>query len=96
MIGRRDLDEVGRLAVLEEQGDIAMQRRLIAFCREMVMGPLLDDIRRQGPLGQQRIDRDVLAGDVTTRQQRDRHADLVGALDFLAAGYGQAGDFFWA
>ena len=51
MIGRRDLDEVGRLAVLEEQGDIALQRRLIAFDGERVMGPLRDDIASPRPAG---------------------------------------------
>ncbi len=39
---------------------------------------------------------DVLAFDVTLLKQRDRHADLVGALLLITALYGQCADFFWA
>jgi hypothetical protein len=58
------------------------------------MGLLPDDIPRQGALGQQGIGRDVLAANVAIGEQRDRHADLIGALGFVTPGYGQASDFF--
>jgi hypothetical protein len=60
----------------------------------MVIGLLPDDIRRQGALSQQGIGRDVLATNVAIREQRDRHADLIGSLGFVTPSYGQATDFF--
>jgi hypothetical protein len=48
----------------------------------------IDDIACQRALGQQRIARDVLTGDVTAFKQRDRHADFVGALFLITARYG--------
>ena len=86
-IGRRDLDEVQRSAVLEQQGDIAFQRRLIAFDREVVMGLFANDIRRQGALRQQGIGRDVLAPDVATRwQSKSRNSERSDARQHPACG----------
>ena len=67
-----------RCAVREQQSDITFQGWLIAFGREMAMGLLLDNIRRHGTLGEQRIGRDVLARNVTSIEQRNRHTDLDG------------------
>ena len=44
MIGRRDLDEIRGAARLEQQGDIAFQRRLVALDREMIVRPPLHHI----------------------------------------------------
>jgi len=64
MIGRRDLDEIRGAARLEEQGNIAFQRRLVAFDREIIVRLPLDHIGGYCALGQQRVAGDVLAGDV--------------------------------
>ena len=96
VIGRRDLDEVGRLALLEQQGDIALQLRLVALDREMVMRLTHDQVAGQSALGQQGIGRDILALELTAFEQGDGHADFVGAFAFLIARYGQGADFFWA
>ena len=47
-----------------------------------------DDRACQCALGQQGIAGEVLAGDVTTLEQWNRHADLVGALVLIGALYG--------
>ena len=96
MIGRRDLHEISVAARLEQQGDIAFQRRLVTLDREMIVRLLLDHIGGDCALGQQGIAGDVLAGDVADCQQRNRHADFVGALVLIAACYRQGTYFFWA
>ena len=64
MIRRRDLDEIGGAARLEQQDDIAFQRRLVALDSEMIVRLLLDQVGGHCALGQQGIARDVLACDV--------------------------------
>ena len=44
MIGRRDLDEISVAARLEQQSNIAFQRRLVALDSEMIVRLLLDHI----------------------------------------------------
>ena len=44
MAGRRNLDEVGRSAILEQQRDILLQPGLVAFGSEMIMRLFPDDI----------------------------------------------------
>ena len=95
MIGRGDLDKVGLSAGLELERDIAFQRRLVAFDREMIVRSPLDRIARDRALGQQGIAGDVLAGDVAGLKQGNGHADFVRALVLLAAGYRQGAHFFW-
>ena len=56
---------------------------LVAFDREMIVRVAPDDIACQRALGQQRIARDVLAGDVAPFKQGDRLADFVGALRLI-------------
>ena len=95
MIGRRDLDKVGLSAGLELQCDIAFQRRLVAFDREMIVRSPLNRITRDRALGQQGVAGDVLAGDVAGFKQGNGHADFVRALVLLAAGYREGSHFFW-
>ena len=71
------------------------QRGLVAFDREMIVRVAPDDITCQRALGEQRIARDVLAGDIAPLKQGDRHADFGGALLLITAYYGQGADFFW-
>ena len=52
------------------------------------MGLALNNIAGELALREQGIARDVLAGDVTVLQQRNRHADLVGLLLLISARYG--------
>lgn len=54
-----------------------------------------DDIGGQCTLSQQGITGDVLAGEGTALQQRDRHADFVGLFLLRTARYGEGADFFW-
>ena len=96
MIQRHGLDEIRRAAGLEQQGDIAFQRRLVALDREMIVRPLLDHIAGYCALGQQGIAGDVLAFDAAGFKQRNCHADFVGALLLIAAFYRQGTHFFWA
>ena len=88
VIGWRDRDEVGRTALVEQQRDIAMQRRWVALGGERLMRLALDDIGCQRALGQQRIAGDVLASEVTALKHGERQADFVGALLRIAARYG--------
>ena len=48
------------------------------------------------PLGQKSVAGDVLSCNVAGLQQRDGHADLVGAFLFITAFYRQGSHFFWA
>ena len=95
VIGRGDLDEVGGLTRLEQDGKIALQCGVVALDGEVLMGLPLDQIACERTLGQQSIARHILAGEGTALQQRDRHADFVGTFLLLTARYGQGTDFFW-
>ncbi len=95
MIGGGGFGEVCCAALLEQQGDIALQIRLVSLGGKVIMRLSIDDIACQCALGQQGIARDVLAGDVTALKRGDRHTDFVGTLLFIAALYGQCADFFW-
>ena len=53
MLGWRDLDEIGGLAIRKQERDIALQRGLIAFDREVVMRPARNDIGGQFALREQ-------------------------------------------
>ena len=96
MIGGRYVDEIRRTVSIEQNGDIAFQSGLVALDREMIVRLLLDHIGGDRALRQQSIASDVTAGDVAGFKQGNRHADFVGALLFIAIGYGQGADFFWA
>ena len=96
LLERHDLDQIRDAAGLEQQSDIAFQRGLVAFDREMIVRVALDDKACQRALAQQRIARDVLAGDVAPLKHGDRHADFVAALLLITACDGQGADFFWA
>lgn len=90
------LGEVGRTAPREVQRNVAFEGGLIAFDREVVVRLTRDEVLGQRALCQQRIGGDVPTRDIAVREQRDRHADFVGALEFVASGYRQRADFFWA
>ena len=92
----RRLGKVGRAARDEKKSDVVLKGRLVAFDGEMVVRSALDNVLRQGALGQEGIGGDVPAGNVAVVEQRDGHADLVGLFLYLAAGSLQGGDFFWA
>jgi hypothetical protein len=47
-------------------------------------------------LREQRIARNIFAGNVAALQQGNRHTDLVGALLLITALYRQCSYFFWA
>ena len=96
MIGRRNLDEISVAARLEQQGDFALQPRLVALDREMIVRLPSHQITGYCSLGQQSIAGDVPADDVAGGQQRNRHADFVGALLLIAACYRQGAYLFWA
>lgn len=55
VFGRRELDEIKGSTLLEQQGNIAFQRGLIAFDGEVIVRLLCDQIGGQHALGQQRI-----------------------------------------
>ena len=95
VVGWRDIDEIRCLAILEQKRDIALERGLIAFDREVVMRLALHHIGRQFALRQQGIGGDVLALNVESIQQRNEHPDFIGLLGFFATRYGQSTDFFW-
>ena len=95
MVRWRDIDEIGRLAILEQKRDIALERGLIAFDCEVVMRPAVHDIGPQFALRQQGIGGDVLALNIQSIQQRNEHPDFIGLLGLFAARYGQSADFFW-
>ena len=96
MIRRRDLDKIGSAARLEQQGDIAFQRRLVALDREIIVRFPRHYVGGYFVLGQQGVAGDVLAGDVAGFKQRNHHADFVRALVLIAAGDRQCTYFFWA
>lgn len=66
MIRRRDFDEIRDAARLEQQGDMAFQRRLVVLVREMIVRLPLHQIGGKCALGRQGIYRDVLVGDVAS------------------------------
>ena len=86
---------IGRLPILKEERDIGLQRGLIAFDGEVVVGLAAHDIRGQLALREKRIGSDVLTMNVDRVEQRDEHSDLMGLLGFFLAFYGQSADFFW-
>ena len=95
VVGWRDIDEIRCLPIMEQKRDVRLERRLIAFDREVVMRLTLHQIGRQFALRQQGIGGDVLAGDVDSIQQRNEHPDFIGLLGFFPTRYGQSADFFW-
>jgi len=94
VLGWRDFRVIGSTVVLEHQGDIAFQRWLIAFYREVIMGVLLDNVGGYRTLSEKGVASDVLSGDIAGFQQRDRHADFIGALLLITAFYRQGTHFF--
>lgn len=66
---RRDIDEIGCLAIPKQQRDIRLKRRLITFDREVVMCLALHHIGRQLALRQQGIGGDVLTQNVDGIEQ---------------------------
>src|ERR1035437_4082510 len=96
MLSQCRLDEIGDAAPFKQHPDIALQRRLVSLGSEVIMPLSFNNIVGQSALGEQRIARNVLAGDVTALKQRDRHANLVGALLLITALYRQCAYFFWA
>ena len=62
VVGWQDIDEIRRLPILEQKRDVRLERRLIAFDREVVMRLTLHQIGRQFALRQQRIGGDVRHG----------------------------------
>ena len=76
--------EVRFLSMLEIESHVLQEVGLVAFDGEVVMRlPVLDQIRGELALGQQRIGGDVLALDVDGIQQGGRHLDLIGTFDLL-------------
>ena len=90
----RSFDEIRLFPILEQQRDVGLERRLIAFDGEVVMRPALHQIRGQFALRQQGIGGDVFAPDSDALQQRGEHSDFIGLLGIGAARYGQCADFF--
>lgn len=90
------LSKVRRTARGEKKSDVVLKGRLVAFDGEMVVRSALDDVSRQGSLGQEGISGDVPPGNVATLEQRDGHADLIGLFLYLAAGSLQGSHFFFA
>ncbi|MBK1722160.1 hypothetical protein CKO23_07825 [Thiocystis violacea] len=59
------------------------------------MRTTFDQIVGELALGEQGVGGDGFAGDIERFEHRDRHPDLVGAFQLIAAIDGQRGDFFW-
>ena len=98
VIRRRDLDKVGGFPVLEGERDIALQRWLIAFDREVIMRSGRDDKVGNTLLGQEGVGGDIFPGDIDRFEQGDRHPDFIGSFGFLPGVScldGQGIHFFW-
>ena len=75
--------------------EIGGQGRLVVLGDEDIVRTALGQIIGELALGQQRVGGQGLAGEVEGIEYRDRHPDLVGAFQLLAATDRQRGDFFW-
>ncbi len=97
VVGWSVLDEVRLLAILEEQGDVFFEGRLVSLDGEGVVGGAFgDQVIGQLALGEQSVGGDVLVFDLDGLEQRDGGCDLVGLFGrFGIAGYRQGADFFW-
>lgn len=97
MVGWRDLDEIRLPPALEEQGNVLLEGRLVAFGGEMVMRlPLPGHVVSQFALREQGVGADDLAFDVDGIKQGDGGFDLVGLLDGVGiAADRQGAYFFW-
>ena len=95
VVGRCHLDKIRFFPIIEEQGDIRLERGLIVFDGEVIMRPAPDHVGCEFALRQKRIGGEVPAFDVDCVQQRNEHADFIGLLGFVTPFYGQGADFFW-
>lgn len=95
MVRWRNRHEVCALPILEEERDIGLQCRLIAFDREVIVRLALHQVGRQLALCQQRVGGDVLALNIDRIEQGHEHPDFIGLLELVPAIYGQGADFFW-
>jgi len=95
MIGRCDLHEIWRFAILKQQRDVVLQRGLITFGCEVVITAALHHVISQLTLCEQGIGRDQFALDLNGIKQWRKHANLIGLLALIAPLYGQSADFFW-
>ena len=96
MLGRGVLDKVRFVSILEEEGDILEQCRLVAFDGEVVVRlSVLNQVAGELALSQERIGADILTLDGDGIQQRSSGLDLVGPLGLITALDLQGADFFW-
>jgi hypothetical protein len=86
---------IRRPALPKQQRDIGLQRGLIGFDGEMLMGLALDHVGRQFALSKQGVGANVTARDADAVEHGGKHPDFIGLLDLILAFYGQGADFFW-
>lgn len=84
------------LAIFEIQFKVLKQSGLVVFHGEVVVGASFrDQVIGNFSLGQQSVGGDCFVLDVDGVKQRDCGFDLIGALEFVAAVYGEETYFFW-
>lgn len=91
-----EIDEIRFTVALEIQLDVLQQCGLVSFNGEMIMSlAVLDQVSGDLALGQQGISGNVFAFDIDWVKERYGGLDLVGAFEFVIAGFGQGTYFFW-
>jgi hypothetical protein len=73
---------------VEQQRDVFVQSRLIAFDGEMVMRLTFEQVARQAALRQKGIGANRFAGDVDGVKHGGKHPDFIGLLALVLACYG--------
>jgi len=86
--------KMGFPTILEVEGDVGKEVRLISFYREVIVGVAPCQVVGYFPLGKKGIGSDVFVIDVDSVKQRDGCLDLVGAFGFFIPSP-QTPHFFW-
>ena len=87
-------DTFGFLTLLEVQGNVVQEGRLILFDGKVVMGFARNHVACNGALGQEGIGTDVLAFDGDGVKERDGAFNLICPFGFFIA-YPKTAYFFW-
>lgn len=91
-----EADEIRFTVALEIQIEVMQQCGLVSFDDEMIMSlAILDQVSGDLALGQQGISGNVFTFDIDWVKERYGGLDLVGAFEFIIAGFGQGTYFFW-
>ena len=88
--------EIRLLAIFEIQFKVLKQTGLVVFHGEVVVGfSFSEQVVGDFALGQQGVGGDCFVLDIDGVKQGDCGFDLIGALEFVAAVYGEGTYFFW-